>query len=301
MAVINTERKKIALLTPEEYFRSQNMNEIPITMTSWIVRCYLSFLITGDQGTGKTTFLKSIIRFYEPSASLRINEKQPEMNLRYAYPNRNIVEFYETPSISGQDGLNFQKKTTGTVNIIGEIAEAIAASWWVQTCKVGSRSGAGTHHGQTTPDTITAISDDMIKVNGYSDAKAVERMVADVLDFDIHMNKVDGKRYCERITEVAAVKTQDYPYPDLLKCSKDGIDINTAIAINEQEYRKRQTDRTTFEYHNLVEYDFEQKKYVFKRMFSEENIKRITKDLDKRVKEKFEREMDLLLSTNPNA
>lgn len=292
---------RIPLMTPEKFFNSQNRNEIVITLTKWIVRCYMSFLITGDQGSGKTTFLKSIIRFYEPSAALRVNEKQPEMNLRYAYPGRNIVEFYETPNISGQDGLNFQKKTSGTVNIIGEIAEAIASSWWIQTCKVGSKAGAGTHHGQTTPDTVTAIRDDMVRVNGYTDLKAVEQMVADVLDFDIHMNRMDGYRYCERITEVTAIKTQEYPYPDILKTNDDSINMQTAFAVNEQEYMKRQTDRTTFEYHNLVEYDFEKKIYVFKRMFSNEYLKKITKDLSKPLKEQFYREMDFLQSTNKNA
>lgn len=296
---IKEKKQTLPLMSPEQFLeKSSNYNDIPIILSKWIVRSYRSYLITGDQGCGKSTYLKSIVRFYEPWIGIRVNEIQPELNLRYAYPNRNIVEFYETPSISTQDGLNFQKKTSGTVNIIGEIASAEAASWWVQTTKVASKAGAGTHHGKTIDDTITAVRDNIMKVDHYSDADAVEIMVADALDYDIHMSR-DGFRFMERITEVLPVKQREYPFPNLKAVSE--ADMPMALRINQLEYFRRVTDRKNYETKNICEYDKDNRRYVFTKMFSEPQIREIKKNLSKPEYELFEKDMDRLMSYNPNA
>ncbi|SFU90837.1 hypothetical protein [Butyrivibrio sp. M55] len=290
-------KKPVPLISPEECYINTNNNIIPILFSKWTVYGFLSFLVTGDQGCGKSTYLKSIARFYPPSAALRVSELQPELNLRFAYPNRNILAFAETGSVSVQDGLDFQKKTSGTVNIIGEIATAPAASWYSQTCKVASRSGAGTHHAKTVPDLITAFAMNMMSVAGYNNEKSVEVMVADAIDVDIHMARDRGDRFCERITEISAIKQEAYPFPDITRAKFENavVEPEKAALVNEQEYYKRVTDRATFSYHNLCEFDRKTKTYEFVSMFSDEFIKRILANIPADEEKLFVQDMNAIL------
>ena len=50
--------------------------------------------------------------------NVRVQETAFELHLRKIYPTRNILSFRETDTVSGQEGLDVQKKTDGSVNII---------------------------------------------------------------------------------------------------------------------------------------------------------------------------------------
>jgi AAA ATPase len=67
---------------------------------------------------GKTTMLMAMIESIYETMNLRIQETAFELHLRKIYPTRNILSFRETDTISGQEGLDVQKKTDGSVNIV---------------------------------------------------------------------------------------------------------------------------------------------------------------------------------------
>ena len=60
----------------------------------------------------------AIIESIYETMNLRIQETAFELHLRKIYPTRNILSLRETETVSGQEGLDVQKKTDGTVNII---------------------------------------------------------------------------------------------------------------------------------------------------------------------------------------
>ncbi len=270
---------------------TDDCNIIPITLSKWIVHCFMNYLITGDQGCGKTTYLKSIVRFYNISAALRVNEINPELNLRFAYPDRNIISFCETEHISTQEGLDFQKKTSGLVNIIGEIATSIASCWYIQTTKVASRSGAGTHHAKTVKDLITAFRDDIVKELHFTNDKAAEQMVADAIDFDLHMTREEGHRFMERITEINVVREEQYPYEEIYNA---GISPEEAAMINKEEYQKRMTDRRTFVTNDICIFNKKEKRYQLVGFFTEESLKRMKKNLNDDEIKVFEADMEMI-------
>lgn len=285
-------------IAPEDLFKDKGA-EVPIKLIKWLVKGSQNIAITGDQGTGKTTALKSFIRFIREDYTLRVQELTPELNLRYAYPDRNVMSFRETESISSQEGLDLQKKTSGTVNIIGEVATAEAASWIIQTAKVASKMTMFTHHAKTTPDLIVSLRNNMMQVNNYTDDASVDEMIATSLNIDIHLERKRGHRFIGRVTEIIPIRDRSYPvadlagdtgvmtesdYTKLVDKSHDGHitadELNHASLelmekaniINENEYRRRRTDRLLFTTRDLMKFNETTQTYEMLAMPSDDMI-----------------------------
>ena len=233
-------------IAPEDLIKGNNAI-IALTLIKWLIKGQRNIGITGAQGTGKSTMLKSLIRYIDPSFSLRIQEISAELNLNYAYPYRNIISFQETESIKSQEGLNFQKKTSGDVNIIGEVAEAAQANFVVQTAMVASLFAMFTHHAKTAYDFVMAIANNLLdpECGIYREKKEAVEMAAKILNIDIHLENRKGHRYLERITEIIPIQEMEYP---------SDVDPNKKHEADELEYFKRQTDRKMFEERDLVRY-----------------------------------------------
>ena len=180
--------------------------EIVASILKFIVKGCRVTGITGAQGSGKTTLLMALIGFIHPAYTLRIQEMAFELHLRDVYPNRNILTFRETDSVKGQDALDLQKKTDGTVNILGEVASAPVSSWLVQMSMVGSLFTMFTHHAKTTKGLIKYMRNCLLSHGSFTNEKIAEEQVVDAINFDIHMEKdITGHRYIERITEIVPI------------------------------------------------------------------------------------------------
>ena len=88
-----------------------------IDLLKFLVKGARIIALTGEQGCGKTTMLMAMIENIYETMNLRITETAFELHLRKIYPTRNILSMRETETISGQQCLDVQKKTDGSVNI----------------------------------------------------------------------------------------------------------------------------------------------------------------------------------------
>lgn len=270
-------------IAPEDIIRGENAI-IPLTLIKWLIKGQRNVAITGAQGTGKSTMLKSLIRFIDPSFSLRVQEITAELNLNYAYPKRNILAFQETESIKSQEGLNLQKKSSGDVNIIGEVAEAIQANFVVQTAMVASLFAMFTHHAKTAFDLVVAIANNLLDpVCGiYREKKEAVEMAAKILNIDIHLENRKGHRFMERITEIIPVNSMEYP-----------SEIQDATHEDDElEYWKRETDRKMFEERQLMHYD--NGEFVLDNLPSEKMMDDIRSKLTKEEEAQFNADMEMI-------
>lgn len=180
---------------------------IPIQLMKWLIRGCQVIAVTGEQGSGKTTLLMSLIRYIRPTYNLRVQELSFELHLRKIYPRRNIVSFKETDYVSGIEGLDFAKKTDGSVNILGEVATASVASWMISMSQVASLFTLFTHHAKTTKDLVYSMRNALLTEGGFHNEVAATRQVVDAIQFDVHMCKhADGHRYIERISQIIPIR-----------------------------------------------------------------------------------------------
>lgn len=176
--------------------------ELPIVLLKFLMKGSRITSITGSQGSGKTTLLMALVKHIYPSFTLRVQEMSFELNLRKLYSTRNILTFRETEYISGQAGLDLQKKTDGTVNILGEVASDDVATWMIQMAQVASLFTLFTHHAKTFRDLVESLRNSLLKTGVFRDEHVAEMQVVSVIDFDIHLHKsMTGQRYIEKITE----------------------------------------------------------------------------------------------------
>jgi pilus assembly protein CpaF len=261
--------------------------EDTIDLLKYLVKGARIISLTGEQGCGKTTMLMAMIENIYETMNLRITETAFELHLRKIYPTRNILSMRETETISGQACLDVQKKTDGSVNIIGEVATDPVASWMIQSAQVASKFTLFTHHAKTFPDLVTALRNSMLRAGVFKDERTAEEQVVSVLNFDIHLVKdFRGRRYIERVTECIPVEdkneyTYDYRKQKTLEGKVEKFMDNATV------YFTKSTNRELYQYRNILEYH--DGTYVITNPISEKNIKEMLNNMDDTDAEEFKK------------
>ena len=261
--------------------------EDAIELLKFLVKGARITAITGEQGSGKTTLLMGMIENIYETMNIRVQETAFELHLRKIYPTRNILTFRETETISGQEGLDVQKKTDGSVNIIGEVATDPVASWMIQAAQVASKFTLFTHHAKTFPNLVTALRNSMLRTGVFTDEKTAEEQVVQVLNFDIHQIKdFRGKRYIERITECIPLENvNEYTFDHRNEKTLEGK--FDKFFDNATRYFSKATDKQLYTYRNIMEnIDGE---YVITNPISDENIRDMKNNMDETDAEAFDR------------
>lgn len=193
----------------------------------------------------------------------------------------------ETETISGQECLDVQKKTDGSVNIIGEVATDPVASWMIQSAQVASKFTLFTHHAKTFPDLVTALRNSMLRAGVFKDERTAEEQVVQVLNFDIHLVKdFRGRRYIERVTECIPVEDKnEYTFDHRKETTLEGK--FDKFMDNATYYFSKTTNRELYHYRNILEYH--DGEYVLTNPISDKNIREMLVNMDDTDAEEFEK------------
>ena len=270
-----------------EQLITQPGKEDAIALLKYLVKGARIVSLTGEQGCGKTTMLMGMIENIYETMNIRVQETAFELHLRKIYPTRNILTFRETETISGQEGLDVQKKTDGSVNIIGEVATDPVASWMIQAAQVASKFTLFTHHAKTFPDLVTALRNSMLRTGVFTNEKTAEEQVVQVLNFDIHLVKdFRGRRYIERVTECIPVEEKnEYTFDFRNEKTLEGK--FEKFFDNATHYFTKITNKQLYTYRNIMEYH--DGEYVITNKISDHNLQEMRLNMDDKDLADFDR------------
>ena len=265
---------------------TDNNAELPIALLTYLMKGARVTAVTGAQGSGKTTLLMALVQSIYPFYPLRVQEQAFELHLRRLYPHRNIVSLRETERISGQAGLDVQKKTDGTVHILGEVAADPVAAWMIQMAQVASLFTVFTHHAKTFPDLIFSLRNSLLKSGMFHNEAIAEQQVSGVIHFDVHLARdADGKRYIERITEcIPMADPEPGELPPAAESGGGGVSWERYILSSEQLHRRLGRTRA-FEYRNIVEY--RQGRYCLVHPLSDRQAEAMEREMTGEDKQRF--------------
>lgn len=232
----------------------------------------------------------AIMKFLYPTITMRVQETAFELHLRKIYPKSNILSLRETETITGQMGLDVQKKTDGGVNILGEVATDPVAAWMIQMAQVASKFTLFTHHAKTFPNLITSLRNSLLKIGMFNNEDVAEVQVVNVINFDVHLKKgVDGTRFIERITECVP-KEKEFHYTNDYRNKKNFEDKMDIFMDNATEYFRHLTQTSNYEYRNIVE--FKNGEYIFANSISEANVEAMRENMAEEDIKAFDKFLD---------
>jgi len=212
--------------------------------------CYLQFLvkgsahiaITGAMGAGKTTVLKELIRYINPTYNIRTAETMFELNVRKILPERNIVPFRETDAVSMEELIDSLRKSDASCILLGEVASEPLASLATQLAKITEQQILTCH--PTSTDALVAYFRQALMNRGsFANEKLAEEEVVRSLNIDIQTGKDTdtGLRYIEYVNEIVPVD--------------DSNEYGDDADENRKLYYERRTQRHVYKVRPLIRYE----------------------------------------------
>ncbi|KAA8756728.1 ATPase, T2SS/T4P/T4SS family [Paenibacillus sp. UASWS1643] len=261
--------------------------ELARDMIKYLMKGAQVTAFTGPQGSGKTSLVMASVKYIYATLTLRIQEMTFELHLRRLYPQRNSLALRETENIAGQAGLDLQKKTDGSVNILGEVATDPVAAWMIQMSQVASLFTIFTHHATSARELVWSLRNSLLKTGVFQNERIAEEQVANAVQWDVHMRKeMNGKRYIERITEITPVRFESDTLEHEEVLSKDdSIESKLDALVNLQREAYRRNSGRVWNARNIIEY--RNGEYVAVSPISPEKIEKMLFNMNEEDRENF--------------
>ena len=272
--------------------------ELPAELMYFLMRGEQTTAFTGQQNTGKTTMMKSVVGDVN-MVNIRVLEMSFELALREIYKTRNILTVKPTDYVSSSNLQDLLKKTDGYLSMVGEVAEDIVAARMIQFCLIASAFTIFSHHGKDDPGLITGLRNSLVASGEYSDAAIAESLVLDAIKNNVHMGfTTRGERVVEYISqiikenEISAYPEINNLYDDARRALRSGDQESLTAALLalgnlNREYYTRRTDRVKFSSRKIVVYNETTRSYEPNEWYTPEALKSIMMKLNQEDRIKF--------------
>lgn len=275
----------VATLVDKEYVKN---GQLACNLLKYLMLGQMTSIVTGRQGSGKTTLMTAMIEYVDRRYNIRVIELAPELYLRELYPDRNIYSAQQTNYITASEIQAAFKKSDAAFSLVGEISDSSLAARFVEFSMTASLFSLASHHANTTRDLILTMRNSLVDSGAFSNMETAEAQVLECIKFDIHLDYTpDGKRYIARISEVVPFDKREYAKFEEEVPSREDFDnveeFNAALKAYElrlakhklaveEDYYTRRTDREDFGVNQLLHYDLATDTYVVDNPITEERM-----------------------------
>ena len=226
-----------------------------------IVRCGLHIALTGEMATGKTTVFRACLAETRADLSVRIVESESlELNPRQFLEDRNVLSMRVNDTISEEEVLAFARKTTGQVFGVGEVNSLTMANLTMNLTKIAQQVLFSAHY-VTTEEMIADFTNAKLCVGHYTNVTLAEMDAVRTLVFDIHIRKVQGKRYIQYIHEIIPEFDLEKRYDESEIQDTENYAQMTVQAI--QNVRRQLGKSKTYQIRKILEFCEETQQYIF--------------------------------------
>lgn len=177
-------------------FWNQMSGYYPTTLIEFLLKGWQTTVISGADGSGKTTLMMNLISEIHPAYPILTTQKNCGY-IRSLYPERKVLPFIKRES---QISDNHCRRDT-IVSVFD--FEDLGSPHEFLTDHLEGVFSLFTYLGNELSDIIASLSNTFMK-NGICDRKSnAEQLAANLIDFNIHIerDKVSGSPYIKRITE----------------------------------------------------------------------------------------------------
>ncbi len=162
-----------------------------------------NLLISGGTGTGKTTLLNILADFIPDEDRIVIIEDTAEISIRKT----NLVRFEARreqpglPAVEIRDLLKASLRHRPDRIIVGEIRGGEAFDL-LNALNTGHSGSISTVHANTARGALTRFENLTLQSGVELPHKAIKANIADSLDFLVHINRLQGKRFVSEVLEI---------------------------------------------------------------------------------------------------
>ncbi len=168
--------------------------------------CELTFMVSGETGTGKTTLMRCLGTQFRADESIIGVEDTPELNYRHPYY-RSLVSRYANTEGIGEVTLQEHIKTTLRLCpsrvILGEMRSPEAAEAFLESAQTG-HSGMSTIHARNARETLTRLESLLGRAQRGVNTEIIRQQIALAVDVVIWMcrERASGRVRLAEVVEV---------------------------------------------------------------------------------------------------
>ncbi len=228
-------------LTEDEFIKTSSATKDTITFFENIFPGRPNIKVIGEPGSGKSTFLRFLVRFIDPSLSIGTLERDYELRLEDYFPDRNIHDFRESKTLTIENGFEEMLKQNRDIIITGEIATPIEQTVSLKAKIRQAKGSIDTFHSTSPTDCIYDARNLLMQSGYYSNEKIALYDVARAEDIiiQVRLDRKNKKRYIHKVSEIIEDReTMGFTEREIFKIDRETWRLKPVQMISENLIEK---------------------------------------------------------------